>query len=179
MIKMIAAVDRGNAIGHSDGTLPWRLQQDLKRFKELTLGSTVVMGRTTYLSLGRPDGLPGRSNIVLTRQAYSSVRSQFGNVDLISSLDYIKLRQKTNEVFWVIGGKSVYEEALTKNLVDEIHLTLVDATSGADVVLSADFASWKLWVLQQRKLGIHWESDLGTSQLDGNINTTYLTLYRL
>ena len=185
MIKIIVAVDRGNAIGWEDGRLPWKLALDMKRFKELTTGHIVVMGRKTWLSLNRPTGLPNRKNIVLNRRPYMEVGENFpasSDIDVISSLDYVKQLEKSaaarDKDIWIIGGKSVYEEALAKGMIDEIHVTLVDATSGADVVLNTDLTAWKLFVLRQRELGMHWEPELGTSQRDGDFNTTYLTLRR-
>jgi dihydrofolate reductase len=65
VISLIVAISTNNVIG-SDGDLPWRLSDDLKRFKAVTMGKPIVMGRKTYESIGRP--LPGRQNIVITRQ---------------------------------------------------------------------------------------------------------------
>lgn len=158
-IKLIVAVDQGNAIGWSDGRLPWKLPVDMKRFKELTSGQTVVMGRSTYLSLGRPDGLPNRHNVVLTRRPYSEVRSQFGNVDIISSFDWIHKDAQRGKVIWICGGAQVYTEALESQIVDELFVTLVHENSGADVTLPYDFYSWKLFLLRQRKLGVNWHLD--------------------
>lgn len=164
MIKAIIAVDTGNAIGWTDGRLPWKIQYDMKRFREKTTGDTVVMGRTTYQSLKMPDGLPNRKNVVLTRRPYSEVRGQFGNVDIISSLDWVlQAEQRGGTVqskdIWVIGGASVYKEALEKRMVDELHVTFVHTNSGADVTLPFELSAWKLFILQQRKLGVEWEVD--------------------
>jgi len=183
MIKMILAVDSGNAIGWKNGDLPWKIPADMKRFKELTTGGTVVMGWSTYVSLKRLDGLPNRKNLVLTRRPYSEIRGQFGNVDIISSLDYVKRLNAQctmgvgcettsmcyaeehgeaqqcplNQDIWIIGGASVYDQAIDANMVDEIYLTLVHENSGADVTLKHDFSAWKLFALQQQKLGVYWE----------------------
>jgi dihydrofolate reductase len=167
-VKLIIAVDAGNAIGWSDGRLPWKIPYDMKRFKELTMNSTVVMGRTTYLSLGRRDGLPNRRNVVLTRRPYSEVREQFGNVEIISSLDWVEQHSEAqrrtvagtpNEQsdIWIIGGASVYAEAIKRQMVDELHVTFVHVNSGADVTLPFDLVAWKLFILHERKLGIEWE----------------------
>lgn len=156
MIKMIVAVDSDNAIGWADGRLPWKIPYDMKRFREKTTGHTVVMGRTTYQSLNMPDGLPNRKNVVLTRRPYSEVRGQFGNVDIISGLDYVELRRSSDEVQWIIGGASVYAEALERQMVDELHVTLVHAHSGADVKLPFELAAWKLFMLHQQKVGVYW-----------------------
>jgi dihydrofolate reductase len=185
MIKMIVAIDRSNAIGWKDGRLPWRLPADMKRFKELTTGHTVVMGRTTYQSLGRPNGLPNRRNVVLTRRPYSEVRGQFGDVEIISSLDWVTQHaeairrttdgtdQQPNDI-WIIGGASVYEEALAKDIVDEMYVTLVEDDSGADVRLTTDLAAWKLFVLRN-----DWVCAVEDSQLDLDFHTTYLRFTRI
>jgi dihydrofolate reductase len=162
MIKMIVAVDQGNAIGWADGRLPWKIPYDMKRFKEKTTGGIVVMGRTTYQTLNMPDGLPNRQNFVLTRRPYSEVRGQFGNVDIISSLDYVVDRAASvpdGRDIWIIGGASVYAEAIEKQLIDELHVTFVHTTSGADVTLPFDLYAWKFFILHQRKLGVEWAMD--------------------
>jgi dihydrofolate reductase len=159
MIKMIVAVDNGNAIGWADGRLPWKIPYDMRRFKEKTTGQTVVMGRTTYQSLNMPNGLPNRRNVVLTRRPYSEVRGQFGDVEIISSLDYVELKRDSKNVQWIIGGASVYAEALERQMVDELHVTFVHTTSGADVKLPFELSAWKLFILHQRKLGIDWAID--------------------
>lgn len=157
MIKMILAVDNGNAIGWCDGRLPWKIPYDMKRFKELTTGHVVVMGFNTFKSLGRPEGLPNRQNIVLTRKnPLEALKHIGGTVEVISSLEYLQ-RFKTSKDVWIIGGASVYAEALERQLVDELHVTFVHTNSGADVTLSFELTAWKLFVLQQRKLGLNWE----------------------
>lgn len=180
MIRMIVALDRGNAIGWADGRLPWRLKADMQRFKELTTGSTVVMGRTTFKTLGRPGGLPNRKNFVLTRRPYSEIRGDVGLVNVVSSLEYFSnWTEERHGDLWIIGGASVYNEALERNMVDEIYVTLVDANSGADVKLGVDLSHWKHWILTERTAGRNWFPVLGTSQVDGEITTTYLNLKKI
>lgn len=164
MIKMIVAVDQGNAIGWADGRLPWKIPYDMKRFREKTTGGTVVMGRTTYQTLNMPDGLPNRRNVVLTRRPYSEVRGQFGNVEIISSMDWVlQAEQRGGTVqgkdLWIIGGASVYAEAIERQMVDELHVTFVHTNSGADVKLPFDLVAWKLFILQQQKVGVFWAVD--------------------
>jgi dihydrofolate reductase len=126
-IVLVAAMDKNRAIGRG-GALPWHLPDDLKRFKRLTLGKTVLMGRKTFQSIGRP--LPGRRNLILTRDA--SFRPE--GVELVHSVeDALKLDSE----IMVIGGGEVY--ALTLPLATQMHLTLVDtAISDAD----AFFPPW-------------------------------------
>lgn len=118
-IVLIAALDRHRAIGR-DNDLPWRLPDDLKRFKALTLGKPVLMGRKTAESLGR--ALPGRLNLVLTR----SGRVPFDGMQAVVSVDdamRIAAAQESDELC-VIGGGEVY--ALTLDRADVLHLTEVD-----------------------------------------------------
>jgi dihydrofolate reductase len=171
-VKLIIAVDQGNAIGWSDGKLAYTgLKQDMKRFKELTTGSTVFMGFNTFKSLGRPNGLPNRKNVVLTRKKRLEVQehTQSDNVTITHSLEYLK---HADSDVWIIGGKSVYEAALRQDLVDEMHVTLISAQCEADVVMDTDLAAWKLFIIRNPQ----WRAELGSSQWDGDFQTTYLTL---
>jgi dihydrofolate reductase len=123
---LIAAMDRNHAIGR-DNELPWRLPDDLKRFKALTLGKPVLMGRKTAQSLGR--ALPGRLNLVLTR----SGRAPFEGMQPVASLENARrlaIENGANELC-VIGGGEIY--ALCLPLATRMHLTHVDTTvEGAD-----------------------------------------------
>lgn len=105
-LSLIAAVAANGVIG-SGNALPWRLPEDLKRFKALTLGHPVIMGRKTYESIGRP--LPGRRNIVISRDAAFSAEG----CETAGSLDaaIASCAGTTDEVF-VIGGAQLYAEAL-------------------------------------------------------------------
>lgn len=177
MIKLIVAVDQGGAIGWSSGFLPWKLSKDMKRFKELTTGHTVVMGFNTWKSLNLPNGLPNRLNIVLTRKPWSEARPFFSptaDIDIISSLDYVELKRDSAKPQWIIGGASVYEEALSRNMVDEMFVTVVHTDSRADIRLTTDLVSWKHFVLTQRKLGVNWEVEVISRQWDGDVETSYL-----
>jgi dihydrofolate reductase len=178
MIKLIVAVDQGGAIGWSDGRLAVPgLKLDMQRFKELTTGQTVVMGFNTWKSLNRPNGLPNRKNVVLTRRSWPETRQFFSpdaDVDIISDLDYVELRRNRTETQWIIGGASVYEEALARNMVDEMFVTLVHTDSKADVKLTTDIVAWKRFILVQRKLGINWEVEPISRQWDGAVETSYL-----
>ena len=96
---------------------------------------------------------------MLTRRNPVELFGKTGDtIQIISSLDMCKRFAKSEtEHLWLIGGASVYAEALDAGIVDEIYLTVVDSNSGADVTLKHDLAAWKLFVLQQEKLGIIWE----------------------
>ena len=118
-ITLIAAVDRNRAIGRAGG-MPWHLPDDLKRFKTLTLGKPVLMGRKTALAIGRP--LPGRPNLVLTRAQRASFEGQIA----VHSLDEAVARAGDSDLC-VIGGGEVYALALPR--ATHMHLTEVDATT--------------------------------------------------
>jgi dihydrofolate reductase len=120
-LSLLAALDRRNAIGKGNA-LPWHLPADLKRFKAMTLGKPVLMGRKTAESLGR--ALPGRRNLVLTR----SGRVPFDGMEAIASLD--DALSLDGEVC-VIGGGEIF--ALTLPMATHLHLTHVDTiVEGAD-----------------------------------------------
>lgn len=186
-VKLIIAVDQGNAIGWSDGRLPWKIPADMKRFKELTTNSNVVMGFNTFKSLNRKDGLPNRDNFVLSRKPWSEVRGMTGdNVSIISNLDYLKVNTnlvkfRRGQDLWICGGAQVYAEALEKQMVDEIYLTRVHTASSADVVLPIDLYSWKLFVIRQRSLGVNWDLVEGyePSVNPESPSITFLTFKRL
>ena len=116
-ISLIAALDRNHAIGR-DGAMPWHLPDDLKRFKALTLGKPVLMGRKTALAVGR--ALPGRTNLVLTRGGSAPFAGQV----VVHSLDEAIERAERDELA-VIGGGEVY--ALALPYATRMHLTWVDA----------------------------------------------------
>jgi dihydrofolate reductase len=121
-IVLIAAVARNGVIGR-DGALPWRLPEDLKRFKRLTVGKTVLMGRKTWDSLGRP--LPERANWVLTRDASFKPEgaSVFGTLD--EALNAARGRELV-----VIGGAELYRQTL--HLATRLELTEVEAEVAGD-----------------------------------------------
>jgi len=122
-ISLIAALDRNHAIGR-DGAMPWHLPDDLKRFKALTLGKPVLMGRKTAIAIGR--ALPGRTNLVLTRGG----EVPFAGQRAVASLDEAIAAAGKDELM-VIGGGEVYALALPR--ATRLHLTWIDtAASDAD-----------------------------------------------
>jgi len=120
-LALIAALDRNYAIGR-DGAMPWHLPDDLKRFKALTLGMPVLMGRKTAQAIGR--ALPGRKNLVLTRGATAPYADQ----QVVASLD-AAVAAAQGEDLMVIGGGEVYALALPR--ATRLHLTWID-TAAAD-----------------------------------------------
>jgi dihydrofolate reductase len=119
MITIIAAVAKNRAIGFKNKLIYW-LPNDLKRFKALTTGHTIIMGRNTFLSL--PKGaLPNRRNIVLSRSAKA-----FEGCDVYPSLEAALEHCAPDEDIYIIGGASVYRQALP--LADRLCLTEIDDT---------------------------------------------------
>jgi dihydrofolate reductase len=119
MISIIVAYDKNKAIG-KDNKLCWKQSADLKRFKELTTGKTVVMGRKTFESIGKP--LPNRRNIVLTRQDIN-----IDGVEIIKSIEDIKGIE--GDII-IIGGGEIYKNCLI--LADKIFATEIDCEIEAD-----------------------------------------------
>ena len=123
MISLIVAASTNNVIG-VQGHLPWRLSADLKRFKSLTMGKPIVMGRLTHESIGR--ALPGRQNIVITRQS----RYEAPGCAVARSTDAaIALAGDADEVM-VIGGGEIYRQFLPR--ADRIYLTRVSVDLEGD-----------------------------------------------
>lgn len=136
-ISLIVAVDRTGVIGRK-GTLPWRLPEDLKRFRELTTGHPVIMGRKTHESIGRP--LPKRTNIVLSRDANLEISGCVVCADLEAAFD--EAREIEDTEAFVIGGARVYQAALPH--AARIYLTRVHATVSGDVRLpTIDPEAWR------------------------------------
>lgn len=115
-ITLIAALDKQRAVGF-DNQLPWHLPDDLRRFKALTTGKSILMGRKTAQSLGR--ALPNRKNLVLTR----SKQVPFAGMQAVSSLEQA-MNECESEELMVIGGGEIY--ALCLPLAQQLHLTYVD-----------------------------------------------------
>lgn len=138
-ISIIAAVSENDVIGR-DGDLPWRLKTDLRRFRTLTVGHTVIVGRRTYESivrrLGRP--LPDRRTIVLSRSPGYAVEG----CEVVATWEDAMARVKVEEEVFVIGGGEIYRLALPH--ADRIYLTHVHAVVSGDAFFpSFDRRAWK------------------------------------
>ncbi|WP_103075983.1 dihydrofolate reductase [Solilutibacter silvestris] len=142
-ISLLAALDRDYAIG-KDNALPWHLPDDLKRFKALTLGKPVLMGRKTALSLGR--ALPGRRNLVLTR----SGEVPFAGMEAFATLESALASVADAAEVCVIGGGEIF--AMTLPMATRMHLTWVDtAIIGADAHFPRfDPAHWQIDACDRR-----------------------------
>ena len=129
MISVIVAIARGGVIG-GENRLLWHISEDLRRFKALTTGHPVVMGRKTWESLGRP--LPNRTNVVITRRMDYAPE---GAVVAHSLADAVAMFPPGEEVF-VIGGGEIYAQAMP--IADKLYLTTVHA----DYVGDTRFPKW-------------------------------------
>lgn len=136
MISIIVAASSNDVIG-VQGELPWRLSADLKRFKELTMGKPIVMGRLTWESIGRP--LPGRQNIVITRQADFAAQG----ADVVATpADALRAAGDVDEVM-IIGGGQIYDLFLPK--ASRVYLTKVQTEVEGDAWFpSLDESVWNL-----------------------------------
>lgn len=138
MISIIVAIGSNNVIG-KNGALPWHLPEDLKRFKQLTMGHPIIMGRKTHESIGKP--LPGRVNIVITRQkGYTAP-----GCEVFSSFEEAVAKYKDQDPF-VIGGAEIYRVALP--LADRLYITEVHPNAktgeGGDVFFpDFDRTAWR------------------------------------
>lgn len=144
-IGLIVAVSENGAIG-KENTLPWRLSADLKNFKNVTLGKAVIMGRKTFESL--PNGaLKGRLNVIITRQKdYEAIDAKV--TDSIENAILIAKQEGYDNVM-VIGGAEIYKQALAKDLINELFITLVhtkveDADTFLPEVRGIDLKKWDL-----------------------------------
>ncbi len=125
-LSVIVAAAENGVIGRAGG-LPWRLPGDLKRFRALTLGHPVIMGRRTWDSIGRP--LPGRRNLVVSRTPGYAAEG----AEVVGSLDEALAACAGEPEVFVIGGAALYAEALPR--ADRLYLTRVHASVEGDVTL--------------------------------------------
>jgi len=125
-ITIIAAIANNNALG-KDNDLIWHLPADLKRFKKVTSGHHILMGRNTFESIGKP--LPNRTTVIITRnESYKAA----GCVVVPSIKKAIEVAKNDAHIF-IIGGAQVYKQTMENNLVDQLDITLVHHTFDADV----------------------------------------------
>jgi dihydrofolate reductase len=137
-VTLVVAVGANGVIG-VDGGLPWRLPEDLAHFKQLTMGHPMVMGRTTFESIGRP--LPGRTTIVLTRDPDWRADGVEVAPTLEAALE--RAHELDDEVF-VVGGAQIYAQALDAALVDLMCVTRVASSPEGDTRFpSIDWLRWR------------------------------------
>ena len=138
IVALIVAMDEKRGIGIGN-RLPWHLSSDLKRFKSLTMGHHVLMGRKTFESIGRP--LPGRTMIVISRRKYY----QPEGIQVVGSLDQgLELAESRGESqAFVIGGGEIFAQALP--IADRIYLTVVQTVAECDVFFpEIDMGVWQV-----------------------------------
>jgi dihydrofolate reductase len=136
MLSLIVAISQNNVIG-KDNKLVWHMPADMRFFKNTTMGHTLIMGRKTFESFGKP--LPGRNSIVITRQK----DWQYEGVVVVHSLeDAIKSAPADEEVF-IIGGAEIYRQAMP--LCKKMYLTIIHHDFEGDTYFPAiDFSQWNL-----------------------------------
>ncbi len=137
-LSLIVAMSENSVIGR-DGDMPWRLSADLKRFKQLTMGHPLIMGRRTYESIGRL--LPGRSTIILTRNADYQVPGARMAADLDTALT---LADDEQEIF-IVGGGEIYRLALPR--VERMYVTRVHVALPGDTTFPQ--VDWDAWTATQ------------------------------
>ncbi len=139
-ISIIVAVAENGVIGRG-GRLPWKLSADLQRFKRLTMGHTIIMGRRTWESIGRP--LPGRRTVVVSRQ--SDYRIGESAVEVVSSFEQaVKIAEETGEdEAFIVGGAELYRAALPQ--ANRVYYTRVATVTDGDTFFpDVDWSKWKL-----------------------------------
>ena len=137
-LTLVVAMGANRVIG-ADGGMPWHLPEDLAHFKRVTLGHPMIMGRTTYESIGRP--LPGRTTIVVTRQTDWAA----DGVEVAHSLDAALARAgELDDDAYLVGGAQVYAEALERDLVDVMVVTRVRSAPEGDTWFPRlDWGQWR------------------------------------
>jgi dihydrofolate reductase len=135
MITIIAAAGENNSLG-KDNDLVWHLPDDFKRFKELTSGNYILMGRKTFETFPKP--LPNRKHLIITRQDNYSVPENCFVFDAIqSAIDFTD-----NQDIWIIGGGEIYKQSM--EIADRIELTRVHSEFEADTFFPEIGEEWKL-----------------------------------
>ena len=140
-ITLVAAIASNNVIG-KENSLPWNIPEDLKRFKQMTSGHTILMGRKTFDSIGRP--LPNRQNIVMTKDE----NFEREGIKVINDFDEaLELIKESNEDVFVIGGSKIYE------LFEPVANTLAITRILKDFEGDAFFPdiNWELWQIEKEE----------------------------
>lgn len=138
IVSILVAVAKNGVIG-KDNQLIWRLSEDLKNFKKLTLGHSIIMGRKTFDSIGKP--LPGRTSIVISRNKDLVIPGCEVAGSLIKAIEKAAENEGNDEVF-VIGGGEVFKQA--HEVADKIYLTMIDAEPEGDAFFdSSPYNNWE------------------------------------
>jgi dihydrofolate reductase len=151
MLSIICALDQNNAIGYK-GKLLYHIPNDLKRFKKLTTGHTVIMGRNTFESLPGKEPLKNRRNIVLSKTLQNNIITDSGKeVEVFPNLQMAIDACNVDDEIFIIGGESLYKIALP--IVDRMYLTYIHTnTETADTffpeIKDKDWHQWQSWYVQ-------------------------------
>lgn len=136
MLSLIVAFDRNRTIG-KDNQLPWHLPADLAFFKKTTMGSTIIMGRNTFESIGKP--LPGRKSVVLTRQS----DYKFEGVEVLTNIESLKMFKEQEGEYFIIGGEEIFRQSMP--LIDKMYVTYIDHSFEGDTFfLEINESEWEL-----------------------------------
>ncbi|TCI90194.1 dihydrofolate reductase [Tenacibaculum sp. M341] len=137
MITIIAAIGQNNELGKNNDLI-WHLPADLKRFKKVTSGHHIIMGRNTFESIGKP--LPNRTTVIITRND-----NYFKEGCLIAnSIEQALELAKGDDEIYIIGGAQIYQQAIASDLVDKLDITIVHESFEADVFFpEIDKTIWK------------------------------------
>lgn len=138
IISIIVAIAQNRAIG-KDGNLIWHLSADLKHFKSVTMGKTVIMGYNTYLSLPQHKALPGRRNIIIS----SRLNEAPDGFELVHSIPEALKHVEDHEEVFIMGGGSIYEQMLP--LADRLYITRIEKSYEADTYFPfVNYDEWNL-----------------------------------
>ena len=140
-ITLVAAIASNNVIG-KENSLPWNIPEDLKRFKQMTSGHTILMGRKTFDSIGRP--LPNRQNIVMTKDENFEREGIKVINDFYEALELIK---ESNEDVFVIGGSKIYE--LFEPVANSLAITRILKDFEGDAFFPD--INWNLWQIEKEE----------------------------
>ncbi len=157
-MNIIVAVAKNNAIGKNNNLL-WHIKEDLVFFKKTTLGATVVMGRKTFESIGKP--LPGRRNVVV-----SKTMNEIEGIEIFRSIDQALDSCSSNEEVFIIGGGEIYKQSIS--LVQRIFLTIVDVNiPDADTFFpELDMSQWREVFREDHSRGVSFEHPFSFIVLD-------------
>ena len=157
-MNIIVAVAKNNAIGKNNNLL-WHIKEDLVYFKKTTLGATVVMGRKTFESIGKP--LPGRRNVVV-----SKTMNEIEGIEIFRSIDQALDSCSSNEEVFIIGGGEIYKQSIS--LVQRIFLTIVDVNiPDADTFFpELDMSQWREIFREDHSRGVSFEHPFSFIVLD-------------
>ena len=150
MLSIIVAVAKNNVIG-KDNQLIWHIPEDLKRFKRITTGKTIIMGRKTFESLGRI--LPNRKHIILCNDAQMNIENE--NVEILKDIKELDRYIKCEEEHFVIGGATIYK--LLMPYVNKMYITHIDQEFEGDVYFPQ--IDIQLWNITEKEKGVKNEEN--------------------